>query len=119
MKVVYKLIQLNRTIQNHRIKFGAVALANLFSFRHLFLRFDPVMACNLSCTMCYFSNDDYRKNTKGIFKEEEIERIAGMLFPLSVQVVFGCGTEPTLYKNFPDLVRLAKRYKVPFGRVYV
>jgi MoaA/NifB/PqqE/SkfB family radical SAM enzyme len=111
---IYTLIKLNRVVRNHRLKFATIWLAHSTNIRHLFLRFDPVLACNLSCAMCYFSNSEYRKNTKGIFRQEEVARIARLLFPKTVQLVIGCGTEPTLYKDFTGLVHLGKRYGIPY-----
>jgi molybdenum cofactor biosynthesis enzyme MoaA len=113
MDNVYRLIKLNRMLQSHRIKFGAIWLAHHVRARHLFLRFDPVMACNLACSMCYFSNPEYKKQIKGMFTPEEVERLASLFFPITMQLVIGCATEPTLYKGFTDLVNLAKQYKVP------
>lgn len=72
------------------------------------------MACNLRCQMCYFSDDQFRKDNKGMFKPEEVDRLARMFFSQTMQLVIGCGAEPTLYKNFPELVKLAKEYQVPF-----
>jgi molybdenum cofactor biosynthesis enzyme MoaA len=63
--------------------------------------------------MCFFSNEEYVQNAKGIFTPGEIERLAQMFFPRALLVVFGCGTEPTLYKDFTELIRLARRFKVP------
>lgn len=115
MNHVYQLTKLNRAIKDHRIKFAGVLLLNILRARHLFLRFDPIMACNLSCRMCYFSDDEFRKNRKkGGFKSNEIDRLAKMFFPRTLQVVFGCGAEPTLYKDFPGLVKIAKSYGVPY-----
>lgn len=114
MDRIYKLIKLNRLVRSHRVKFASVLIAHRLKMRHLFLRFDPVMACNLRCTMCYFSDAEYRKNAKGIFRKEDIERIAKLLFPKTLQLVIGCGTEPTLYKDYTEIVRLAKSYGVPF-----
>src|SRR6266849_394308 len=114
MDRIYKLVKLNRLVRNHRVKFASVLLAHRLGLRHLFLRFDPVMACSLSCSMCYFSNPDYVRQIKGIFSSEEIERLAETFFPRTLQLVIGCGTEPTLYKDFPELVNIANKYKVPF-----
>ena len=113
METTYKLIRLNRQLRSHRVKFAAALVAHHLRIRHLAVRIDPVMACNLRCTMCFFSNEEYVKNAKGIFTAAELERLADMFFPRALLVVFGCGTEPTLYRNFPELVRLARRYKVP------
>ncbi len=114
MDQIYKLIKLNKVVTNHRVKFASVLLAHQFKLRHLFVRFDPVMACNLRCTMCYFSNEEYSDQFKGVFTEAEVNRIAELFFPQTLQLVIGCGTEPTLYKDFPEIVRLAKDYKIPF-----
>lgn len=111
---IYRLIQLNRLVKNHHVKFAAVLTAHHLKLRHLFIRFDPVMACNLRCQMCYFSDDEFRKKNKGIFKPDEIDRLAQMFFPQAMQLVIGCGAEPTLYKDYPHLVKLAKTYRVPF-----
>jgi GTP 3',8-cyclase len=63
--------------------------------------------------MCYFSNSEYVRNHKGIFSKDEITRIASLVFPRALMVVVGCGAEPTLYKDFPEIVRLAKQSGVP------
>ncbi len=114
MNSAYSLIRLNRLVSSHRVKFLSVWCAHTAGLRHLFLRFDPVIACNLRCAMCYFSDDEYRRNNKGSFTPEEIRRLGEIFFPRTLQLVIGCGTEPTLYRDFPDIVALAKRYRVPF-----
>jgi len=114
MSNIYRLIKLNRLIKSHRLKFAGVLFLHLIKSRYLFLRFDPVVACNLKCQMCYFSDADFRKKNKGIFTKDDVDRLAKMFFPQTIQVVFGCGAEPTLYKNYPDLVKIAKSYGVPY-----
>lgn len=114
MDRIYRLIQLNRLIKNHRIKHAGVLLCDLVGIRHLFLRFDPVNSCNLRCAMCYFSDKEYVKRTKGIFKDEEIRRIADLFFGKALQLVIGCGTEPTLHKGFTDIIKLAREHGVPY-----
>jgi molybdenum cofactor biosynthesis enzyme MoaA len=64
--------------------------------------------------MCYFSDEEYRRKAKGVFSKEEIERIAELLFRRTLQLVIGCGTEPTLFKDYASIVKLAKSYGVPF-----
>ncbi|HEV3061284.1 MAG TPA: radical SAM protein [Vicinamibacterales bacterium] len=116
MRGVYALLRLNAVLRGHRSKFVAAYLAHTCGLRHLAIRFDPVMACNLRCRMCYFSNDEWVRRAKvkgGAFSASELERLAAMFFPKSLLVVFGCGTEPTLYRDYPELVRLAKRHRVP------
>ena len=113
MNYIYRLMQLNRLVKSHRPKFAYVLLAHKLNLRHLFIKFDPIMACNLNCGMCYFSNKEFRKSNKGAFKDEEVNRIAEILFPRALHITVGCSAEPTLYKNFPELIKLAKNYKVP------
>jgi len=113
MRTVYRLLKLNRLLRDPRLKLAGVALAHAVGVRHLVVRLDPVLACNLRCTMCYFSNPEYVRTHKGIFSQEEIARIATLFFPRALMVVVGCGAEPTLYKNFPEIVRLAKQSGVP------
>lgn len=114
MDYIYRLIKLNRIIKSYRLKFLLILLCDLFGIRHLFLRFDPINACNLRCGMCYFSGEGYSKKVKGRFNESDIHRVAELFFPKALQLVIGCASEPTLYKKYADIVDLAKEYKVPY-----
>ena len=114
MKSIYRLIKINRLLRSARIKFLLVLLADIFHIRHLFLRLDPVNACNLSCAMCYYSDKAYAKRIRGRFSVEELERINGLFFKRTLQLVIGCGSEPTLYRHYPELVRSARNAGIPF-----
>ncbi len=109
----YQLLNLNRVVTSHRVKFAGLLGLYWLRQRHLWLRFDPVMSCNLRCQMCYFSDPDFTKKNSGRFDAAEIERIAEAFFPWAVQLYLGCGTEPTTYKGFLDVLALGKKYKVP------
>ena len=111
---IYKLLRLNRIIKNHRIKFFGLYLLHKLNLRYLAVNLDPVMACNLRCKMCYFTDQDYVKTLKGQFKDNELEQVAKTIFKRALKLQIGCGTEPTLYKNLSKIVALAKRYKVPY-----
>ena len=111
---VYKLLQLNKRIKNHRIKFFGLYLLHSLKQRYLAVNLDPVMACNLRCKMCYFTDKDYVKTLKGQLTEDEVELIAKIIFPRALKLQIGCGTEPTLYKNLPHIIGLAKHYDVPY-----
>lgn len=63
--------------------------------------------------MCYFSDDMYRRNNKGKFTQEQSDRIAEIMFPYALQVVLGCATEPSLYKDYVSIVKKAKEMGVP------
>lgn len=102
---IYKLMKMNRYMKSHQLKFALILFANILNLRHLFVRFDPVIACNLRCKMCYFSNDEFRKQNGGIFSEAEINRLAKYIFPKTLQLVIGCSAEPTLYKDFTEIVQ--------------
>jgi len=109
----YQLLSLNRAVPSHRLKFAGLLGLYGLRRRHLWLRFDPVMSCNLRCQMCYFSEPDYAKEHTGRFAPAEIERLAEVFFPWAMQLYLGCGTEPTTYKGFLDILALGKKHKVP------
>lgn len=111
---IYKLLQLNRKIKSHRIKFLGLFLLHKFNKRYLAVNLDPVMACNLRCKMCYFTDEDYVKTLKGQFKDEDLELVAKSIFNRALKLQIGCGTEPTLYKNLVRIVELGKQYNVPY-----
>lgn len=111
---IYKLLRLNRKIKSHRIKFLGLFLLHKFNQRYLAVNLDPVMACNLRCKMCYFTDADYVKTLKGQFKEEELNKVAKTIFKRALKLQIGCGTEPTLYKGLVKIVELGKNHKVPY-----
>ena len=85
-----------------------------FNKRYLAVNLDPVMACNLRCKMCYFTDADYVKTLKGQFKDEDLDLVAKSIFKRALKLQIGCGTEPTLYKNLERIVELGKLYNVPY-----
>lgn len=111
---IYKLLQINRKIKSHRIKFLGLFLLHKLGKRYLAVNLDPVMACNLRCKMCYFTDADYVKTLKGQFKEDDLDLVAKTIFKRALKLQIGCGTEPTLYKNLERIVSLGKQYKVPY-----
>ncbi len=111
---VYKLLRANRLIKNHRIKFFGLYLLHKFNLRYLAVNLDPVLACNLRCKMCYFTDPDYVKTLKGQLKDDDLEQIAKVIFKRALKLQIGCGTEPTLYKNLVKIVELGKAYNVPY-----
>lgn len=111
---IYKLLQLNRKIKSHRIKFLGLFLLHKLGKRYLAVNLDPVMACNLRCKMCYFTDEDYVRTLKGQFKNEELDQVAKTIFNRALKLQIGCGTEPTLYKELDYIVSLGKQYKVPY-----
>src|SRR4051812_28099350 len=112
---IYKLLKLNNYIKSHRIKFLGLWLLNVLDKRYLAIQFDPVLACNLRCKMCYFTDDAYvRANMKGIFQEKDLEDLAKVNFKNALKLQIGCGAEPTLFKHNTKLIEIAKNHKVPY-----
>jgi molybdenum cofactor biosynthesis enzyme MoaA len=64
--------------------------------------------------MCYFSDEERRKNYRGIFSFEDIELIAKALFERALKLQIGCGAEPSLHKDLIKIVALGKQYKIPY-----
>lgn len=111
---VYRLLNLNRRIKSHRVKFLGIYLLHKFNQRYLAVNIDPVMACNLRCKMCYFTDKEYVKKIKGQFPVKDLAKIADTIFTRALKLQIGCGTEPTLYKNLAELVKLGKQHNVPY-----
>jgi molybdenum cofactor biosynthesis enzyme MoaA len=114
MNTIYRLIKLNRLLKSYRLKIAGILCADLFRVRHLFIRMDPVLGCNLRCAMCFFSIPETHRTLHGSFSNEEIHRIAEMFFPMTLQLVVGCIAEPTLFRGLTNIFTLAKAQGVPF-----
>jgi MoaA/NifB/PqqE/SkfB family radical SAM enzyme len=114
-KPSYQLLKLNRLVRSHRIKFAGLLGLFWMHRRHLALRFDPTLACNLRCQMCYFSDPAFlgAVGKRQRLTRADVERIAEVFFPSALQLYIGCGTEPTTYKDFVHIIELGKRHKVP------
>lgn len=109
----YSLLKLNGLIKSPRIKFLGLFFLHKLGKRYLSVHFDPINACNLRCKMCYFTDKDYVKRTKGIFNPEELERFSSVILHRALKLQVGCGTEPTLYKHLDKIFELGHKAKVP------
>ncbi|MDR3195031.1 MAG: radical SAM protein [Tannerella sp.] len=87
---------------------------HLLGRRYTGIFLDPVLACNLRCKMCYFSDEEKRKNYRGIFSYEDMELIAAALFSRALKLQIGCGAEPTLHKDLSKIIALGKQYRIPY-----
>ncbi|NDV47435.1 radical SAM protein [Paludibacter sp. 221] len=114
MNKVYYLLKLNRYIQSRRLKNLGIYFLHIFGKRYVGIFLDPVLACNLRCKMCYFSDEEKRKTLKGKFSIEQLQTIAGAFFHRALKVQIGCGAEPSLFKYNRELILLAKSKKVPY-----
>lgn len=112
---IYKILKFNNSIKSHRLKFFGLWILSFLNKRYLAIQFDPVLACNLRCKMCYFTDDDYvKKNMKGIFSPLDLESLASKIFKNALKLQIGCGAEPTLFKHNTQLIEIAKKHHVPY-----
>jgi MoaA/NifB/PqqE/SkfB family radical SAM enzyme len=110
----YRLLQANAAIRSHRLKLAGLAGLKVLGARHLCLRFDPTMRCNLHCTMCQVTPREQDAKYRLEYSWQEVEQIAAVYLPHALQLYIGCRREPTMYKQFPEIVRMAKQtYRVP------
>ena len=110
----YKILKLSSLIKNHRLKFLGLFLLHIMHKRYLAVNFDPVLACNLRCRMCYFTDDNYVKTLKGYFPPKDIDRFAKSILSRALKLQIGCGAEPTLYKEIDKIITIGKEYAVPY-----
>lgn len=75
---------------------------------------DPVLACNIRCKMCYFSDPEKRRSMKGIMSPQQLEYMRKQLLPHAAKLQIGCGAEPTLYQDLPGIIRMGKEANVPY-----
>lgn len=97
-----------------RVKLLGLYGLHLLGKRYLGVYLDPVLSCNLRCRMCYFSDEERRKELHGKLEIREIEKIAKGLFHRALKLQIGCGAEPTMYKELLRIVQLGYLYKVPY-----
>lgn len=114
MANIYNLLKLYRRIESPRVKLLGLIALHLLRRRYSCLFFDPALACNLRCRMCYFSDENARRNIHGRFTRQDIEAIAKALFPHMLKLQIGCGAEPTVSKELLHTVELAHKYGVPY-----
>ena len=111
---IYSLIKRFNHLKSSRLKLFAIYAMHITGRRYLGVFFDPVLGCNLRCKMCYFSDDEKRKEFKGVINEEQLTEISRIFFPRALKLQIGCGTEPTLYKGVAKVIELAKSKSVPY-----
>jgi len=111
---IYFLLKLYQRIKIPFLKRLGIFILHIMRKRYLGIFMDPDLACNLRCKMCYFSDPEKRKTMKGIFKKEDLSKIAGALFHRALKLQIGCGAEPSLFPYNKELVLLGKQYKIPY-----
>lgn len=75
---------------------------------------DPVLACNLRCRMCLFSDDAHRAAMKGMLDDRQLNLIDKALFGSALKLQIGCGAEPTLFPGLKALIEQGRRSGIPY-----
>ena len=115
MKNIYFFLKLNRYIKSTRLKNLGIYLLYISGKRYYGIFLDPVCACNLRCRMCYFSDEQKRKELLSKpFQKDDLPLLANAFFSRALKLQIGCGAEPSLFSHNTDLIRLAKEKKVPY-----
>lgn len=113
MADVYRWLKWFGAVRSPRLKLLGLWLLHVTGRRYMGIFLDPVLACNLRCRMCYFSDAAQRDRLKGRMTQEEITALGRALFPRALKLQIGCGAEPMLCPFLEDIVRLGKREGVP------
>lgn len=110
----YLLLRRMAAVRSARLRLLGAWLLSLTGRRYVGLFLDPILACNLRCRMCYFSDAKRRTELRGQLDADTLNQVAGTFFPRALKLQIGCGAEPTLYKSLPQLITLGKQHKVPY-----
>jgi len=86
--------------------------AKVMKRRHLTVRIDTVDSCNMKCQYCYTLGLPTSKST--FMSLEQFNKIADELFPIAEHVYLSCAWEPTMNKNFHEVIRISGKYNIPF-----
>lgn len=114
MKNIYFLLKLNQLIRSSRMKSLGIYILHVMKKRYLGIFIDPVLACNLRCRMCYFSDPEKRKTMRGSMNKEDLPKLADALFHRALKLQIGCGAEPSIFPYNKELVLLGKQKKIPY-----
>lgn len=101
-------------LKNPRIKLMMLAAARTCGMRYYGVFIDPVIACNLKCRMCYFSDPASRPAPQGRMRQEYISLLQKNVLSKAMKMQIGCGAEPTLYRDLPNLIKAGRQAGVPY-----
>lgn len=111
---IYKLLSLFGKLKSPRVKLLGLYMLHITGKRYLGVFFDPILACNFRCKMCYFSDEEKRKSLRGSLSTDDVKKAAKAIFHRTLKLQIGCGAEPTLYKELQQIVQIGKEYKIPY-----
>ena len=112
---VYRLLKSAGFLRSPRLRLLGLCVMYALRRRCLGVYVDSVYACNYRCRMCYFSNEEHRRERRGKLSADDLDAMADALLPHALKLQVGCGAEPTMdYDGMLRLIRLGKKYGVPY-----
>lgn len=110
----YRTFKRLLAIKSPRIKLLLIGCGRAVGMRYAGVFLDPVMACNIRCRMCYFSDPAGRPKPCGTISDEAIDSLECNVFPYAAKLQIGCGAEPTLYSGLTKLISAGRRAGIPY-----
>ena len=86
--------------------------------RPLRVMLDTTNRCNIRCVMCHFAYPAAWEQQLERWTDEFLAIVEREVFPFTCQAQLSLGTEPLVWKEFPDLLDACKRAGVPFVEMY-
>jgi len=81
--------------------------------RELRLVLDTTNKCNLRCVMCHFSQEEIIRAKLVQWPQEAFDLLEFDVLPFVSHAVLSAGTEPLMWKRFPELLECCRRAEVP------
>jgi len=81
--------------------------------RRLDLILDATNRCNLRCVMCHFARPETRDAPRVEFTLSDLTRLEHEVLPHVKHACLSAGTEPLMWKGFPELLATFARARVP------
>ncbi|MCM1293499.1 MAG: radical SAM protein [Bacteroides sp.] len=114
---IYKTLKRVTGVKSPRLRLLMLWLAYVGRRRMIGVYIDPVVACNLRCRMCAFSDPEARLRLKGRMTDGQLSAVARGLYSRALKVQIGCGAEPTLDNRISQIIADAKNCGVPYVSV--
>lgn len=111
---IYRIIKRVASCRSPRVRLLMLWGSMLLHRRSFGVYVDPVLACNLRCRMCAFSDPAQQNRLSGRMTDDDIRHMARGLFRDALKVQIGCGAEPTLDRRVAEIIRMAKDAAVPY-----
>jgi len=89
-----------------------MSLFDTFGRVHNYLRISLIDTCNFSCTYCVPQQKPGKKKAEELMSAQEIYEIAGVFVGLGIDKIRLTGGEPTLRKDFGQIIRKLSEYPV-------